>query len=461
MKQLTILFSVLFALLITSCSKDEDSNDDSIEKYSTSDFVGKWESDQYSISVYVNLESDGTGIMIDPNGDSYYITWEKGTVVIEEVDSSGAIVEVEYEGVIVTDADGFEYYYIVSSESDSIDQITDVYNSIVYSKSTSTDENNDDQEENVLEAPNSPTDFIVTDIAKEKVELTFNYTGTCTGIEVYSGAKTSDSTPLYTLTDVVEGENSITVESLTAGTDYTLYIYAYNSNESEIQYSTDDVLVTFTTASAIANLVIDHFGFHDQGNGALNLGVVVVSSDLVSDQSEWTTSGDVIFELYTSNSMEDGYQLADSNPYLLPDWNYNQIIDLYAWTDDWGYLEGNTYYLKIVAKNKSGETIGESYVQEIVYPASNDIIPSKPAGVTLTKEGSCVSISWNAADNAVSYQVYVSTSSSMSYKTKVGETTELSMSDCDRGTNVKMYYQVVAVSSTGNKIYSDPVSIWL
>lgn len=462
MKQLTILLGVLFALLITSCSKDDESNNNSITEYSTSDFVGKWESNQYTIAVYVNLDSDGTGTMADPNGDIYNISWMVGTIITEDVDSEGTVAETEYEGVIATDTDGYEYYYIVSSEGNDINEITDIYNNIVYSKTSDTDDDVEDDSNSVnLETPNSPSDFTTTDIAKEKVVLSFNYSGSCTIIEVFNGPKTSDALPLYTLTEITEGTNTITIESLSPGTDYLLYIYACNSNNTDKQYSTDEVTVAFTTANAIANLAIDHFGFHDQGNGALNLGVAVITSDLVDDDSEWTTSGDMIFELYTSNSREDGFQLAESNSFLLPDWNNTQVIDLYAWTDDWGYVEGNTYYLKIIAKNKSGEIVGESYIQEIEYPTSNDIIPSKPSGVTLTLNDSCVNISWNSADNAVSYEIYVSTSSSMTYRTKVGETTETTMSDCDRGTNVKMYYQVVAVSSTGNKIYSDPESIWL
>lgn len=67
-------------------------------------------------------------------------------------------------------------------------------------------------------------------------------------------------------------------------------------------------------------------------------------------------------------------------------------------------------------------------------------------------------ISW---DKAVSYEANVDPGANMKYSSKVGDTTETSIKDCDRGKNVKMYYQVVAVSSTNNKSSSKVESIWL
>ncbi len=460
MKQLTILFIAFFALLVSSCSKDDDTKSSKTKSYAISDFVGMWKTLQYSTDVYVSFENDGTGEMVDPNGDSYDISWEVSTFELEDVDSNGNISTVEYNGVIATDTDGFEYYYVVSSDGENVNQITDVYNSIIYSKESVSDEE-EEQEGSSVETPAAPTDFTVLSVGKESISLKFNYTGTCSGVEVYSAEKTADAEPIVILTEVVEGENTIEIESLTPDTEYSFFIYAYNSGESEVVYSEETVSVTVTTNSAIINLPIERFGFHDQYGGALTVGVLVNASDLVEDHSMWTQSGDVVFELYTSESKDDGYMFAESNAYLLPDWNNSQIIDLYAYANDWSYIAGQVYYLKVQAKDKDGNIIGESFVQEVEYPQSNDIIPAKPTGVTLTKNGTCVDITWNTANDAVSYEVYVSTTSNMDYKTKVADTTDTNISDCDRGTNVKMYYQVVAVSSTGNKMYSDPVSIWL
>ncbi|MCW3786962.1 fibronectin type III domain-containing protein [Plebeiibacterium sediminum] len=461
MKQLTILFIAFLALSMSSCSKDDDTKGSTTKSYTTTDFVGIWTSNQYSIDVFVKLQNDGTGEIVDPNGDTNDITWEVGTFDVEETDANGNTNTVAYNGVIATDTDGFEYYYIVSSLSTDVDQITDVYNHIVYSKGTIIDQEEEEEEGSSIETPSAPTDFTVANIGKESVSLIFNYTGTCTGVKIYSAEKTTDLEPIVNLTEVVEGENTVEIESLTPDTEYSFYVYAYNSDDTEVVYSEETVSVTVTTNSAIANLPIERFGFHDQYGGALTIGVLVNASDLVEDQSMWIESGDVTFELYTSESKDDGYALADSNPFLLPDWNNSQIVDMNAFANEWNYVAGQVYYLKVQAKDRNGNVIGESYVQEVEYPQSNDIIPEKPTGVVLTKNGTCVDITWTVADKAVSYEVYVSTTSGMDYKTKVGDTTETSMSDCDRGTNVKMYYQVVAVSSTGNKMYSDPVSIWL
>ncbi len=317
--------------------------------------------------------------------------------------------------------------------------------------------------ETPLEAPNAPSNVSVTKADKTSATLTFSYSGTCSGIKIYSEAKTESSTPLLSIDSVSEGENSVTVKNLTSGTDYTLYLYAYNTNGDKTVFSSQEVSVTFSTAKETAAISIDHYGYNEQYGGGLTMSVVIAASDLFSDKSQWTESGELVLELYCSDTADGDPKLATSDNSTYPNWQNNQIVDLTAWSSNMDFQEGQTYYLQVIAKNKAGDVLGKTIVQEVKFetPASNDIIPGKPGNISVTLNGSTPTISWDKAKDADSYIVYVSTSQDMSYKTKVGETSSTSMDDPDRGQNVRVYYQVAAVSSTGNKTFSDVVDIWL
>ncbi|MGQ1889340.1 hypothetical protein ACT29H_02760 [Thermophagus sp. OGC60D27] len=294
------------------------------------------------------------------------------------------------------------------------------------------------------------------------VTLTFTYSGSCHAVNIYSEARTESSTPLVTIEDVAEGENAVTIGELTPETDYTLYLYAYNT-EADVKAFSDEVTVNFTTESEIAELAVKGSGYNARYSGGLQLDVSVNVSELFEDESEWEEAGDLVLELYCADTEDGEFVVANTDEFLYLGWGWSTTVNITAWKNDMDFVDGNTYYLKGVLKTENGKIIGETAVEAVVFeePETNAIIPGAPGNVKVEKNGDCVTISWDAADNAVSYTVKVSSSSSMSYASEVGKTSTNSMKDCDRGKNVKMYYQVTAVSSTGNKKSSSVVSIWL
>ncbi|GAF03294.1 fibronectin type III domain-containing protein [Saccharicrinis fermentans] len=317
-------------------------------------------------------------------------------------------------------------------------------------------------EEAPLVAPSSPTEATALSPEKTSVDIQFTYSGTCDGISIYAETRTGESVPLITIDDVTEGENNVRISSLEADTEYTLFLYAFNKRNEELVFS-DAATVSFTTASEIVDLKIESYGYEESYGKGLRMKVLIVASDLFADQSDWTGYGDLVLEMYSSSEPDGDFKLAATDKYFYPDWEYSQLVDMIAYTKDMGWENGQTYYLQVVAKNKDGEILGQTVVQDMVYeePVSNEIIPGKPEGVSLSLNENCVSISWDKASDAVKYWVYVASSKNMAYKSKVGEVSGTSIKDCDRGKNVKMYYQVVAISSTGNKSYSSVIDIWL
>ena len=421
------LFSILvFALLMSACGKDDD---DGIQ-------IGEVTNIEYSYS-YGKLSLtwdayEGTYLYkIFINGEDTHRSYVGGT--------SAELTDIEELDVITIEA-----------YSDDASTVKIAEGEITFIK----DE---------VEAPAAPTNLTATEVTDSSATIQFNYTGTCAGINIYSEAKTDNSTPIATIEDVSEGENSIDFDSLTSETEYTFYFYAFNTDGEDVTYSEDEAKISVTTSKKEVFMEIYNYGYDGQYDGSLTLDVTIDASDLFSDESEWTDTGDLILELYSAESEDGEFVLAYTDDYIYPNWNYNQIVRLYAYKNDMDYVDGQTYYLKAIAKNKDGETLAKTVVQEVKYeePVSEKIIPGAPTNVELELDGSCVKITWDSAENATKYKVYVATSSSMSYSSLVDTTTGTSATDCDRGKNVKMYYKVVAVSSTGNTKSSSVVSIWL
>jgi len=426
------LFSILaFALLMTACSKDD--NDDNqfgeLTNLEYSSFHG-------SLSVTWDAYDGAYTYMVFVNGAA--------TSDIPYAGTSAMISDIEEQDVIKVEA---------YSDLEAIVKIAE-------GELTYTEEGED---KDGLEVPSAPASLTVTDVSDSSATIQFNYSGTCAGINIYSEAKTDDSTPIVTIDNVSQGENSVAIGSLTSDTEYTFYFYAFNTDGEETAYSGDEAKISVTTSKKEVFMEIYDYGYDGQYDGSLTLGVKVVASDLFSDESEWTDTGDLILELYSAESEDGEFVLANTDDYIYPDWTYNKIVRLHAYKKDMDYVDGQTYYLKAIAKNKDGETLAKTAVQEVKFeePVSEDIIPGAPTNVKLKLDGTCVKITWDSADNATKYKVYVSTSSNMSYKSLVDETTGTSATDCDRGKNVKMYYRVVAVSSTGNTKSSSVESIWL
>lgn len=167
MKKNLLHFGVLMVLMsmFFSCSKDDDSSSENngnqggsgTVTYEVSDFVGKWSSSAYSVDVYVDLEEDGTGTMVDPNEDSYDITWKIGSIELDSINTStGTTVNFSETGIVITDADGYYYELQIIANETAITALKDYDNNITYKKTTSsgddpTGDNDDDEETGVIE----------------------------------------------------------------------------------------------------------------------------------------------------------------------------------------------------------------------------------------------------------------------------------------------------------------------
>jgi hypothetical protein len=425
------LFSLLaFALLMTACGNDDDNdNDNNIE-----------------VEELTNLE-------YELSNDSIILSWDY-------VDGA-----VHYE-IYVNDEAADLLKYSIATATISVIEDQSVIRVEVYSDYSATvkiAEGETIYYEEALETTAAPYSLTVSEYSDSTATIQFNYSGECDGIYIYSEAKTDDSTPIATIEDVSEGENSVVIDSLTSNTEYTFYFYAFNTDDDGIVYSDDEAKISVTTAKKEVFMEIYDYGYYGQYDGSLTLSVKVVASDLFSDESEWTDYGDLILELYSAESEDGEFVLANTDDWIYPNWDYSQIVTLYAYKNDMDYVDGQTYYLKAFAKNTDGDTLAQTVVQEVKFeePDSEEITPGQPTNVELELDGTCVNISWDSAENATKYKVYVSTSSDMSYSSLVETTTGTSATDCDRGVNVKVYYKVVAVSSTGNTKSSSVSYIWL
>jgi hypothetical protein len=313
-----------------------------------------------------------------------------------------------------------------------------------------------------LPVPNAITDLQATEVASKYAKLSWTNPSTeFDGIEIFNGERTSSSSPLAIIN--ANDSNNVTIEALTPETAYNLYVYTINKDGDNKSYSSASN-IEFTTPKHIADIEITEYGYNGQYSGSIYLSVKIHGFDLFENESDWTDTGDLILEIYSAETADGEFVLSNTDNYIYPSFVYDKIVQLRSYKDDMNYVDGQNYFLQVIAKDKDGNILGQTAVQEVEFEGedtSEDIIPGTPTGLELTLNGDCVDMTWNSATNAVSYKVYVSTSSSMSYKELVTTTSSLSAQDCGRGHNVKMYYQVKAVSSTGNIKSGTPVSIWL
>jgi hypothetical protein len=108
---------------------------DLLAKYETSDFARKWASDDYSIDVYVDLKKNGTGVAVNPNDDKSDITWELKLVEVTEINmETGAILDKEVPGIVITYTDGFYDELVIEENDDEITALYDETNNLRYDR---------------------------------------------------------------------------------------------------------------------------------------------------------------------------------------------------------------------------------------------------------------------------------------------------------------------------------------
>jgi fibronectin type 3 domain-containing protein len=118
---------------------------------------------------------------------------------------------------------------------------------------------------------------------------------------------------------------------------------------------------------------------------------------------------------------------------------------------------GTTYFYVVTAKNGSGESAPSDEVS--ATPTENPTVPVAPTGVTATAGVNQVSIAWTAVSDAMSYNIYWSTTSGVTPATGTqiaGATSPHVQTGLTAGTTY--FYVVTAVNAVGESDASAEVS---
>jgi Glycoside hydrolase family 44 len=132
---------------------------------------------------------------------------------------------------------------------------------------------------------------------------------------------------------------------------------------------------------------------------------------------------------------------------------YTQIVNTtFANDTDASLTNGTTYYYVVTAVNSVGESGNSSQVS--ATPAS---APAAPTALTATAGNQQVSLTWNAAAGATSYNVKRGTTSGGPYTT-VASPTGTTDTDSSLSNGTTYYYVVTAVNSSGQSGNSSEAS---
>ena len=209
----------------------------------------------------------------------------------------------------------------------------------------------------------------------------------------------------------------------------------------------------------------------EDGNGGGN------NSGISAPKKLTATSTSSSIELSWNSVYEaDGYGIyratSKYGDYSYLDFTYSNMYS------DWNVSSNTTYYYKVSSFDVDGHESGYSNIVSCSLGSSGGSggedgggsggeggggsgggtsAPSTPTGLSATVGGSTVlpyvELSWNSVDNADTYNIYRSSSSSGSY-TKIGSAYYNSSYD-DSPKDGKNYYRVTAVNSKGESSKSD------
>ncbi|MEO8806271.1 MAG: hypothetical protein ABI433_09320, partial [Burkholderiaceae bacterium] len=114
---------------------------------------------------------------------------------------------------------------------------------------------------------------------------------------------------------------------------------------------------------------------------------------------------------------------------------------------DAAVTNGTTYYYVVTAANSAGESSASAQTSPAT-PTVPLTVPATPAGVNVSAGNALVTVTWNAAARATSYNIYRSTTAG-SQGTKVGNSTSTSYADGAVTNGATYYYVVTAVNAAG------------
>ncbi len=124
-----------------------------------------------------------------------------------------------------------------------------------------------------------------------------------------------------------------------------------------------------------------------------------------------------------------------------------------------GLTNGTTYYYVVTAENDYGESSESDEVS--ATPSATGSAPSTPTTVTSTAGDGEVTISWDTASDATSYNIYWSTSSGVSkdtYEDKISTITTTSYLHTGLTNGTTYYYVATSENDYGESSESDEVS---
>ncbi len=331
-------------------------------------------------------------------------------------------------------------------------------------------------------APGAPTNLQGNAVSSSQINLTWTAsTGSPTGYYVYRNG-TQVGSP---------STNSYSDTGLTANTQYSYYVAAYNSygtsgNSSTIQVTTLSSSVTIWSSSTVPGTV-------DSGDGtAVNLGVRFQSSVAgtisgIRFYKASTNTGTHVGTLYSdtgtqlaqatfSGESASGWQQVTFTPVSI---NANTTYVAAYHTTVGHYSDNNNYFtsayvnspLTALADNPSGDRNAVyTYSSSVVFPTSTyescnywvDIVfnptsggsaPPAPTNLQGTAAGPTqINLTWTASSGATGYYVYRNS-------TKVGSPTTNSYSDTGLTANTQYSYYVAAYNSYGTSGNSSTIQV--
>jgi len=260
-------------------------------------------------------------------------------------------------------------------------------------------------------APAAPTNFTATAASSSQIDLSWSASTGATGYDVYE----MESGKAVLISTLTSSTTSLVVSSLSASTNYSFEVAAYNTA------STSAIASASATTQAAAVTVV----------APTNLQVNATSSTVA--QVSWSAS-------------------AGATGYLVYEWNGSQAVQVASVgagttsTSISGLTAGATEYFYVTAYNATSSA--STGWASVVMPAAATTALAAPTNVTATATSSTTgTLSWTASTGATSYAIYYWNGRRSVYLGTVnGSTTSVTISGLPAGSTTD--FAVVALNST-------------
>lgn len=281
------------------------------------------------------------------------------------------------------------------------------------------------------------------------------------GSSEWSPVLTSATKPPLTNFAVIEvTNNSITVVWDSLSSDDTYNVSHAASGGEEIVDATGTTTNPFTITNGIAADTIYSISVSRIRYGVENRGLPIVQRTLLNPVQNVSVSG------ITMNSAEVSWTKHENN--YVTRYRIETSIDGVSWTGK-GTSTGTSfsitgldpsvlYYVRIIAEQTGFFGNNTSFPASIQFTTLPPV-PSIPTGLTgFAVSTTQVNLSWNAVENATSYDIERSMNGSMWTPSYSGSETTAAVTGLTDGT--RYFWRVNATGQSGTSEWSEPVSIW-